>query len=357
MEGAAAILTEQNVLAVYALRLLTVMEERGHSATEVLAHTGIRESSIRAHDGRITALQYGLLVFNARRICGDGGIAFEMGLRTPLTTHGFLGLGLMSSSTLGQAIELGRRFLLSRLPFLVFDYHVNEEEAILDIRDVIALGPLREFAFEMFMVELFSSCKALLGDQLDEDALTGVEICFQHACPSYFDRYRQSLPKVSFDNPSNQIRFPVGLLKKRIRTANPVTVGLVIEQCERELSLAGENRFPDRVRGLLVCRKGRYPDLQQVAARLSMSSSNLKRLLQHHGSSFMELRDEVRCRDSQRLLSNPDVPVERVAHLVGYNSPANFTRAFRKWTGETPTAFRQRRQADGPRLPLSCPPV
>lgn len=337
------LLHESNVLAVYGLRVLAVMSEYGVTADQVLANTGVTESALRARDGHMTALQYGILLANALQLSGDPGLAYELGLRTPLTTHGFLGYGLMSCDSLGDAIELGRRFLLARMPFMTFDCTIVGEMAILDIREAISLGPLHQFAFETFMVELTSICMSLLDDPIShQELMQEAELCFQHAQPECFERFRERLPRVRFNNPSNQIRIPALFLDKPIRTANPVTAELAIEQCERELSLMSSSDLLDRVRALLIFRHGQYPDLAEVAAQLRMSAGNLKRQLKRHGATFVELRNEARCRDSQRLLGNTKVPVERIAELVGYSDPANFTRAFRKWTGETPSAFRTR---------------
>jgi len=95
-----------------------------------------------------------------------------------------------------------------------------------------------------------------------------------------------------------------------------------------------------QVRAVLLGKSGEYPSLEQVAGRLCTSSRTLKRRLQRQGASFQQLLDEVRHREAVRLLENPSLSVEEVASRIGYSSSANFTRAFRKWVGNTPGAFR-----------------
>ncbi|HEX5277091.1 MAG TPA: helix-turn-helix transcriptional regulator, partial [Fluviicoccus sp.] len=63
--------------------------------------------------------------------------------------------------------------------------------------------------------------------------------------------------------------------------------------------------------------------------------------LQQHGTTFQALLDESRRRDAMRLLANSGLSVEQVAVRLGYSDPANFTRAFRKWSGVTPRQYRE----------------
>lgn len=96
-----------------------------------------------------------------------------------------------------------------------------------------------------------------------------------------------------------------------------------------------------RVRAALVGGDDGYPDLETVATRLSMSTRTLKRRLNERGFGFRQLLDEVRRKDATRLLEDTNLSVEEVAFRLGYTAHSNFIRAFRSWTGTTPSAFRK----------------
>ncbi|HZR34523.1 MAG TPA: AraC family transcriptional regulator [Nevskia sp.] len=100
-----------------------------------------------------------------------------------------------------------------------------------------------------------------------------------------------------------------------------------------------------RVRAELALRENGYPDLAGVAARLSMSDRTLKRRLQRSGTSYQALRDEACRRDALRLLENPNLEIRQIASALGYGDPPSFTRAFLRWTGESPSAARRRLRA------------
>ncbi|GAB5374995.1 MAG: AraC family transcriptional regulator [Acuticoccus sp.] len=78
--------------------------------------------------------------------------------------------------------------------------------------------------------------------------------------------------------------------------------------------------------------------IEHVAQRLRRSVRSLQRDLGAAGSSYSTLLDEVRIRRAREMLAHPGARVAEVAFALGYGDASNFTRAFRKWTGMSPTA-------------------
>jgi AraC-like DNA-binding protein len=85
---------------------------------------------------------------------------------------------------------------------------------------------------------------------------------------------------------------------------------------------------------------GGFPTLDAAARTLGLSSRTLKRRLADEGTDFTTLLDEQRRQRALLLLRSANLSVEAVAEQVGYSDVANFTRAFRRWSGTTPTAYR-----------------
>jgi len=84
----------------------------------------------------------------------------------------------------------------------------------------------------------------------------------------------------------------------------------------------------------------------RVASALEMSVRTMQRRLSAEGSSFREIRDRV-CREraSTRLL-DPAASISEVAGEFGYNDLAAFSKAFKRWTGESPSFYRSRGRCD-----------
>lgn len=85
-----------------------------------------------------------------------------------------------------------------------------------------------------------------------------------------------------------------------------------------------------------------YPRIDWVAAKLGTTRRSLQRLLHAHGTTFNALVEDVLYREARALLAEQRLSITDIALRLGYGDPAHFTRAFRRWSGETPTAHRQR---------------
>lgn len=79
-----------------------------------------------------------------------------------------------------------------------------------------------------------------------------------------------------------------------------------------------------------------------IAAKMKMSARTLQRRLDEEGSRFSVVLDEVRERMARRLLDRPDLPLAEIAYRLGFSDLATFSRAFKRWTGAPPGAYRRR---------------
>ena len=157
---AARQLNKATVSSAYALFMLMLAEERGIDAGRILAGSGVAHERLAQPHARITPLQQAAIVFNLLDATDDPSIAIEIGLRSSLTKSGLIGFGLMSCATLGEAIQLGIRYLPTRVPFFSVRLTQFDGTAQIDVREAFPLGRLRRFAVENFLVEtaiLFNS--------------------------------------------------------------------------------------------------------------------------------------------------------------------------------------------------------
>jgi AraC-like DNA-binding protein len=82
--------------------------------------------------------------------------------------------------------------------------------------------------------------------------------------------------------------------------------------------------------------------LAETAAALHMTPRTLMRRLAQDGTSFQDIKDALRRDMAIRDLRAGRKSIEAIAQEVGFSSAANFHRAFRRWTGATPSAYRRR---------------
>ena len=337
------LLNRATVSAIYPLSMLHLAEERGIAAERILANSRVDAEALRAPSARVTPQQQAIVSYNLLQATGDAGVGVELGLRANVTKAGLIGLGLMSCNTFREMIDLGIRYLPTKVPFFKLALSTEDDTAVVVASEVFPLGPLHQFSFDHFMSEVYGICHALGDAGLFAAAAGQTEIWFDSPEQPYYARYRERLPRLRFGMPGNQFRFAAALLDSPIRTSNAITAQLIVQQCEAEMALLGYTEsLSNRVRALLACREGHYPGLEAIAGRLFMSSRTLKRRLADERVSFSTLLDEVRKRDSLHLLLDPGRPIEEVALRVGYPDPSNFRRAFKRWTGSSPSAYRER---------------
>jgi AraC-like DNA-binding protein len=335
--------TKPSVPVAYALLTIELATERGVAREALLKALDIGPDLLERPDARLSMLQYGALIGRSLHLTNDPALGYEFGLRCNLTIHGFMGLGVISHPTVREAVEFAVKFVRLSTPIYSVRFFVDGVYGVIDVGEATPFGPLRQYAFEIFLVSWARMARTLAGPRDIE-----VELWFDSPQPHYYQAYRDRLPPVRFAMGANQLRFPARYLEFSPETANPNTAQLVTDQCDRELRILGHSEdLLARVRALLVNERGEYQGLEAVSAKLFVSGRTLKRQLQQRGFSFRQLLEEARHQHSIRLLRDPTLTVSMVADRLGYVDTGNFTRAFRKWTGTTPGAYRAREAAVG----------
>ncbi|MDB6144141.1 MAG: AraC family transcriptional regulator [Pseudomonas sp.] len=96
----------------------------------------------------------------------------------------------------------------------------------------------------------------------------------------------------------------------------------------------------NQLRRLLSRDCNRWPDLEQVAEHLHISPQTLRRHLREEGTSFQGLKDQLRRDMAIYHLGHAELSLQQIAEQLGFSEPSAFHRAFKKWTGLTPGAYR-----------------
>lgn len=342
-------LSQATIPAGYAHLLLEVLADRGLDSALVLKDSSLPGSLFTNPDARLTPRQWSRLVLTALRLCDDDGLGYDYGLRLRPTAHGVLGYALMSAPTLGEAFGLCAAFLGMRLRDYRFSLQQEREYAVIALEEthpVVGGAPadaqaLRRFFHECLLIGGVHAARFLL--QRD---MAGLELYVDWPEPAYHKRYRATLPLLHFAQAHVQIRFLATELAATLTTADPLTYRQALAFCEMERARFGQEaaeNLVQRVRAELALLPGEgFPGLGAVATRLHMSARTLKRRLSALNVNFLQLLEQARQQEAENLLSTTTYPIQEVAGLLGYAGPANFTRAFRKWTGQTPTEFRAR---------------
>ncbi|WP_447501581.1 AraC family transcriptional regulator ligand-binding domain-containing protein [Acinetobacter pittii] len=340
-------LSKASIPISYAHLLLEIMVDKGFLALEILKKSKIPLTLLDRLDARITPIQWSKLAWESLVLSKDSGLGYEYGIKLRLTAHGPMGYALMSSPNLRQAIEVSKQFFNMRLK----DYQIalldEHEFSIIEIKEthpVVSNQPtqaetLRRFFYECLMIGVIQA-----GQFLREHDFSDIELSVDWSEPSYHKAYQHLLPTIHFNQPTNQIRYKKQLLDLPIKMADPIAFKQALAQCEAE-----QLRFSEQIKDICLTVKAElnlnpqvgYPTFDEIANRLNMSSRTLRRHLSQVGSSYLHLLEEVQQKEAENLLLNSDMEIQEIALYLGYIQPTNFTRAFKKWTGQTPIIFRK----------------
>lgn len=174
-------------------------------------------------------------------------------------------------------------------------------------------------------------------------------VSFRHAAPPEVGEHTRifGVP-AEFTQPHNRVLFRAQDLELPIPSANPALLA-VFERHADDMLAKLEQHGPVSRRLLQVLAKklqGGSPSLDEVAVALAMSPRNLQRSLREEETSYQALLDHARRDLALRHLATPEGSASEVAFLLGFADASAFTRAFRRWTGSTPGAWRAQQRAE-----------
>lgn len=345
-------LQQPSIPVSYLQLLVEILAERGVGLEQLLRGVAIDPGLLNRPEARMSPHQWTLLALNALKLSGDPALGYEYGLRMRPSAHGFLGYATLSCASVQEALEITMRYFQARQRDFSMRLGSDGEYGAIEVRENHPIPVLRAFFYENILIGLARGAMAVIGTGVKD--FSGGEIWFDWPEPPYHAAYRESLPPIRFSRPANLLRFPVHLLRLRPTLADPFASRQAIALCERELEQAGGAGDPI---GLRVCAvlalapQGGYPAQDEVAAHLHMSRRSLARKLQASGSSYQQLLEQSRRRDAHELMERSGLDLQQIAARLGYANPANFTRAFRKWTGESPSQYRLRLQRESTAAP------
>ncbi len=327
----------QATIPISYARQLVELCTRWHVAPEELtAGTALDRQPAPGSDARLSPLEFNQIIDRALRLTGEPALGYHFGLHLKLSAHGFLGYAVMTSATLGEAIQLVEKYFTTRSGALRFSSFIEGETAVVQIDSAVDVAPPFAFPFESLLVGLCHAGAYIAGESSLE-----AEVWINYPEPAYYARCASLLPcPIRYNMPLHQLRFPAVLLNRPLLMADATASEMAREQCERELTALSSQPLVTRVRALLSEDLANMPDLDVVAGRCCMSSRTLKRKLAEYSMTYSGLVADIRRDEALVRLAEGRLSVEQIAGQLGYRDPANFTRAFKSWTGETPRQYR-----------------
>lgn len=308
----------------------------------LLAGTGLTTADLDNPNRRITVRQLLQYSFNALDLATEPDWYLEWAATLSGNFHGSVSLALMSAPTLGDALEIFVRFFPGRLPHLHMQGRRDDESYSLELCPLTDLGRALPLLIEAPLIIFQQYLHTTYGVGLAE---ARVELAYPP--PAYVALYgRHFKSPVKFGCTRNSFVLPLSWLP--LRNLDYVESSWVhaIAQCEATLSSSVERTTLANVRHYLSeafatpKRTRPLPRLDEVASHFCVSRRTLIRHLRHLNTNYQTLIDDFLRVRAVEFLANDSMRIKEIAAFLGFNNPANFGKAFKRWYGVSPGSFR-----------------
>lgn len=305
---------------------------------DVLARADLRADLLERSDVLVPLVDVMRLFLVLLERTGDQGLGFETGRRVKPRAYQVLGYAILSSHTLGGAIERLIRFekLAGNVGHTLWQQ--EGDRVRLSWQCPVQGLPRR------FIVEAAVTGWVAFARQLGEEDAAPEVVCFRHEAPGPVERYEAFFGcPVHFRGDFDGVEFPAERLETPLAGADP-GLNEMMEREARQLLAEYDvkanlvNAVRSEVYQLLADGE---PSVDQVAERLGLGTRTLQHRLKQQGIGFQEVLDGLRRSLAEVFLRDDRLSLTDIALLLGFSEQSSFTRAFRRWRGVSPAAWRR----------------
>jgi AraC-like DNA-binding protein len=321
--------------------ILATAARDGVASGPLLAAGGVNRSLLADPDARVSQAALDRVLEQAISLTGNANLGLTAGeltreVRVPDALH----YALNSCTTLGDQFRLACRYV---------GFVNANAELVLEVRDRVtrithALNGGTALT-RRHLAERALAAFTLLGRRHAGPSFGPREVWFAHPIPEDTSEHERIFrAPLRFEAPIDALVLDSSLLDVRVREADPALQRVLEDYLERALPEPEPEDLLAMVRTRIrEATRGRLPGIDAVADALAMSPRTLQRKLSAEGTSFQELATEVRQDLARQHLIDSRLSISEIAFLLGFSDVSTFHRAFKRWTQQTPSAFRRAR--------------
>lgn len=331
------------VLSVSSRAMVGACARLGLDTGRILEAARLDPAILEDPDARIPLEQVDALWRKAYELSGDPDLALHAIEVLPFGAYRVIDFLASSAPTLGEAFAKISDYFPIINEVVRLPYRVGERQVTFALEAPSRPSTITRPYAEYTLAALFLRTRIAIHQRYP---LIRVE--FAHPRPADIREHERIFEcPVEFDAAACQLVIARGVWDMPRAGADPALFSvletharMLLEQLPTPVDLAG------RVREAIEAElRGGDPRLESVARRLAMSPRTLQRRLRDEGIHFNDLLDTMRFRAAKSYLAKGDVAGTEVAYLLGFSEPSSFNRAFKRWSGQTPTEYRRRTAA------------
>lgn len=276
------------------------------------------------------------LVVKAIGLSNNPALGVLVGHRLTLQSHGILGYALMNCENLLSAAELLEQYISLRFPLINISNQYQGDQFTIELNEKFPLNEIRNLILEAILVAIKSAL-----DQLMPQLKKHIAISFPYA--NNKEKVYDSLKdcKLIFNSSCASISIPKELMLETVPLANLAAYKEAEILCAKELkSLNQESAYKSRVKQKILANSENFPSQAIMASWFNMTSRTLHRRLVSEETSYREILEDVKQTLAISYLTNTEMTIKEISYFLGYEDDRNFSRAFRRWQGMSPSQYR-----------------
>ncbi|MGJ3252497.1 MAG: AraC family transcriptional regulator [Elainellaceae cyanobacterium] len=252
--------------------------------------------------------------------------------------YGAFGLAWKSATNLRGSYERAERYARVLTNVSTYELARVEQGAFMHLHRVGERRLGMRLSNEATIASIVS-----ISQQVSTKAFKPLAVYFKHPAPDTIEGHKAYFGcPIHFDADKDALLVSNESLQTPNQLGDESISRFFDTHLEAELSkLAAPNSLEQRVR-IHVSRSlsEGVPTISDVAGHFGMSGRTLQRRLSELGYSYQTLVDESRRQLAEKLLQQTDYSLAEVAFMTGFSEQSAFTRAFKRWAGQTPRSFR-----------------
>jgi AraC-like DNA-binding protein len=319
------------------------MKAQGFEPASLLANTELSEIDLADPYLLVSEEQARMYYRNLVYLADRDGLGLEIGWRTALSDMGPHGMALATERTVGESLR--KTWEIRDNYNLLLDWKYELSGSVLIHRTWCSESDekLRIFLLERGLATLQAHSEELLGPEAKP-----LRVLLDYKTPANIEQYKDVFRcPLRFSQEQTQIHYPAKWLDVPLETYDPQAVdvlGALRTSIHEKLSSGRD--IVNEVKMALRRTPGVFPSLDTIADGLAMSSRTLRRKLGQHNMRYQDLLDEERRRVAEDFLLNTTMTIQQIADQCGFTDAQNFSQAFRRWQGMSPTQFRQSQRSE-----------
>jgi AraC-like DNA-binding protein len=307
------------------------------NAAALAAEAGLDSEKLIAGRGRVSESAVVRFIRLALQATGDPCLALSVAAHARPTTFSALGFSWLASPTLREVFQRLARYHRLLLTSNSMRLEWDDEHGLLRLYFAQQDQQVNSFRADTAFAVMVRWCRGLARDDF---APTRIE--FRHADHGQAHRYQDHFQApITFGAAVDCLTLPAGALDEILPGANQVLAVDADRIVEGYIAALDKSDVALQVhRRLLDLLPQGEASIDKVAGRLHMSRRTLQRHLADEGQTFRGLVDETRKTLAIEYVRNGKYPLVEVAFRLGFGDHSSFTKAFRRWTGLSPSQFR-----------------